>query len=353
MSGSSSSCTYRSDDLHRRHALMPLLGELERGDRVERLDLATLRARRAPRAAHLHPWRDTGAGPRRFAPRALRWPAVLRRGAHRGLRAERRAPCRPRCATSSGSDWQRCRARHRSSSARRRSSAGASRTRAWPRHSTGMRTRLMAALRDAIDGRILVSSDGADEPGYAFRHALLREAALEELLPAERVRLHARIVGSPRGVDPRRPPRRTHRSSPISPCTPTRRATNRARWKGRSTHSGRSWRRRPTARPSVMQNERSSCGRAWTTRLRASGWIMPDLLILASQSASATRQPERAVLLAQEATRGAAARRASGSAGEAPCRPVHDRLGGGGLPRPATQRSKRRSRWSRTPGRAR
>ena len=52
----------------------------------------------------------------------------------------------------------------------------------------------MAALRDAIDGRILVSSDGADEPGYAFRHALLREAALEELLPAERVRLHARIA---------------------------------------------------------------------------------------------------------------------------------------------------------------
>src|SRR4029453_3432540 len=31
--------TYRTDDLHRRHPLMPLLGELQRADRVERVEL--------------------------------------------------------------------------------------------------------------------------------------------------------------------------------------------------------------------------------------------------------------------------------------------------------------------------
>ena len=69
-------------------------------------------------------------------------PMACRSTSRSSSRAPSRAapPCRPRCATSSGSDWQRCRARHRSSSARRRSSAGASRMRAWPRHSTGMRT---------------------------------------------------------------------------------------------------------------------------------------------------------------------------------------------------------------------
>ena len=55
-------------------------------------------------------------------------------------------------------------------------------------------TALLPALRDAIDARALVSSDGAVEPTYGFRHALLREAAYEELLPAERVRLHARLA---------------------------------------------------------------------------------------------------------------------------------------------------------------
>jgi DNA-binding CsgD family transcriptional regulator len=53
---------------------------------------------------------------------------------------------------------------------------------------------LLHALRDATDARVLVSSDGAGEPTYGFRHALLREAAYEELLPAERVRFHARLA---------------------------------------------------------------------------------------------------------------------------------------------------------------
>ncbi len=55
-------------------------------------------------------------------------------------------------------------------------------------------TALLPALRDAIEARVLVSSDSSGEPMYGFRHALLREAAYEELLPAERVRFHARLA---------------------------------------------------------------------------------------------------------------------------------------------------------------
>jgi DNA-binding CsgD family transcriptional regulator len=47
--------------------------------------------------------------------------------------------------------------------------------------------RLDAALRDAVDSNVLVPSGTS----YSFRHALLGEAVYDDLLPGERVRLHA------------------------------------------------------------------------------------------------------------------------------------------------------------------
>jgi DNA-binding CsgD family transcriptional regulator len=47
------------------------------------------------------------------------------------------------------------------------------------------------AVREAMAHQLLVP-DGAD--GYAFRHALLREAVYNDLLPGERTRLHARLA---------------------------------------------------------------------------------------------------------------------------------------------------------------
>src|SRR6185369_373440 len=55
-------------------------------------------------------------------------------------------------------------------------------------------TRLTDALRGAIDAGILVPDATAEEPGVAFRHALLREAAHDELLPSEQVRLHGLLA---------------------------------------------------------------------------------------------------------------------------------------------------------------
>lgn len=49
---------------------------------------------------------------------------------------------------------------------------------------------LDAALREAIEARVLV----VDRTGYRFRHALLREALLDDLLPGERARLHRRYA---------------------------------------------------------------------------------------------------------------------------------------------------------------
>lgn len=47
-----------------------------------------------------------------------------------------------------------------------------------------------AALREALDAGLLVLTDD----GYAFRHALVREAILEDALPGERERLHERYA---------------------------------------------------------------------------------------------------------------------------------------------------------------
>lgn len=60
---------------------------------------------------------------------------------------------------------------------------------------------LDAAIREAVDGQLLV----ADSTGYRFRHALLREAVVEDLLPGEAAALHRRFAEAleeRRDIDP-------------------------------------------------------------------------------------------------------------------------------------------------------
>ncbi len=52
---------------------------------------------------------------------------------------------------------------------------------------------LEGALRDAVESHVLVVSHGGT---YAFRHALLGEAVYDDLLPGERMRLHADFVSA-------------------------------------------------------------------------------------------------------------------------------------------------------------
>ncbi|MFI1917877.1 AAA family ATPase [Nocardia sp. NPDC020380] len=49
---------------------------------------------------------------------------------------------------------------------------------------------LHPALRDLVDRRLLLTTD----TGYEFRHVLIRQAIYDDLLPAERVRIHAHLV---------------------------------------------------------------------------------------------------------------------------------------------------------------
>ena len=90
------------------------------------------------------------------------------------------------------------------------------------------------ALREAVEHRLLVP---AGEDIYGFRHALLREAVYQELLPGERNRLHA-AYGDALAARPdlaavmRRPP-------PIWRTTGTRRTTCRGRSRPRSRRLGR------------------------------------------------------------------------------------------------------------------
>ncbi|MFC4588763.1 helix-turn-helix transcriptional regulator [Sphaerisporangium corydalis] len=51
---------------------------------------------------------------------------------------------------------------------------------------------LSRALRPAVAGNVLM----VDGEGYAFRHALIREAVHDDLLPGERIRLHTRFAQS-------------------------------------------------------------------------------------------------------------------------------------------------------------
>ena len=101
---------------------------------------------------------------------------------------------------------------------------------------------LEAALREAVDARVLVRSGAT---AYAFRHALLGEAVHDDLLPGERARLHTAYAAAVRELarrDRRRPrparpglPRPAHRAGGLG------RRPARRRWPGAA----------PTRRPST------------------------------------------------------------------------------------------------------
>ena len=53
-----------------------------------------------------------------------------------------------------------------------------------------------AALREVVDRRILVPAGGPDDPHVVFQHSLLREVIHGQLLPAERAAIHARYAAA-------------------------------------------------------------------------------------------------------------------------------------------------------------
>lgn len=183
--------SYRADDLHRRHPLRPLLAGLVRLPGVERLELDPL------------PDAEVGALVRRLATDAGPLPEsvvedVVTRAegnafyAEELLAAGRHGEALPLALT----DVLLARVEQRSPEAQQvlRVAAVAGRR---VRHElvaavSGLGDgELEAALAEAVHHYLLVVSD---DGRYRFRHALLREAVLADLLPGERVRLHDAIA---------------------------------------------------------------------------------------------------------------------------------------------------------------
>jgi DNA-binding NarL/FixJ family response regulator len=181
--------TYRTDDLHRRHPLRPVIAELLRLPSVTSVHLGPLDS--AAIAEHL-----TSLSSRPLGPAALEEMITLAEGnpyyAEELLAASADGSRLPaglaellvaRMERLSGPAQQVLRA--------------AAVTGRRVDDDLVMQTSGLAApeyeqaVREAVAHQLLVP-DGAQ--GYAFRHALQREAIYADLLPGERTRLHARLA---------------------------------------------------------------------------------------------------------------------------------------------------------------
>ncbi|MCV0404288.1 MAG: AAA family ATPase [Chloroflexi bacterium] len=186
--------TYRSDELHRRHPLRPLLAELIR---VEGVDSVELGAFERPELEQLL------AGITETDPPDDLVTTVLTRSGGNPLFVEelmaagQAGLALPRSLRATLDD----RIRHLSDRAqavlRIASVAGARVDHATLALVAGLRDdELTEAIREAVEHHLLVPTAPEETPGYRFRHALVQEVVYEELLPNERTRLHAAYAGT-------------------------------------------------------------------------------------------------------------------------------------------------------------
>ena len=181
-------CTFRTDELDRRHPLRPFLAELDRRPAVERIDLVPLDREQLagliagvlghepgePLLAELYQRTDgnpffaeellAASADGREIPATLRDAMMLR---VEPLSAPARHVLRVAGAAGRGVGY---------SLLDRVAGLGEG--------------ELDDALREAVDASILVQSG----PGFGFRHALVREAVVADILPGERTKLHAQLA---------------------------------------------------------------------------------------------------------------------------------------------------------------
>ena len=122
------------------------------------------------------------------------------------------------------------------------------------------RRALREGVREAVGSHIVV----LEGDRYTLRHALVREAVHDELLPGERAELHRALARALEQAGPSRAP-----SAPRRSRTTTRpRATSRPRWPPPCAPAPRRWACRPTARARRCSSARWSCGTGCRTRRR-------------------------------------------------------------------------------------
>ena len=180
--------TFRSDELHRTHPLRPLLAELARIDWVERTELPRLTRGQAEELA---------AAVLGRTPDRLRTEALYERAEGNPLFTEELLACPEGCEEIPGSlaDLLLQTVRRLPEDTQellRVASAGSGSTSHGLLAKVTGRTedQLNSVIRPAVTGNVLVTT--AD--GYAFRHALIREAVHEDLLPGEHSGVHTRYA---------------------------------------------------------------------------------------------------------------------------------------------------------------
>ncbi|MEU8195663.1 AAA family ATPase [Microbispora amethystogenes] len=183
--------TYRTDDLHRRHPLRPVLAELRRLPLVTAVELPPLGD--DDMAAYLASLDRHGDGPA-GAQRERGFGALIERAGGNPFFAEELLAASADHSRLPGTlaDLMLARVEALSDTARQvlRIAAVAGRRVGHDllRDAAGLGDLpLEDALREIVSRRLLTA--GSD--GYAFRHALLQEAVYDDLLPGERTRLHA------------------------------------------------------------------------------------------------------------------------------------------------------------------
>jgi len=185
--------TYRSDELHRRHPLRPFLAELDRGRRVERLELARFGPAEvaaqlagiqgAPVAAGLAARIHARSGGNAFFVEEL---AASVPGAEGELPPSLRDTLLARIELLADPAQQVLRVV---------AVAAAAVPDPLLAEVAGLpEPELLAALREAVSAQVLLADAG--DGSYRFRHALVKEAVYAELLPGERTRLHARFAAA-------------------------------------------------------------------------------------------------------------------------------------------------------------
>ncbi len=325
--------TFRTDELHRRHPLRALLAELDRLGRARRIDVepfdraeltealadilgdapaeelvARLYERSEGNALFTEELLAAGLDGRGAAPASLR-DAFL-------LRVERLSP-----------DAQR---------AARAIAAGRQLDQATIAEVTGLDgPALTTALREAVDEQVLVS---ADDGRLAFRHALLREAVADDLLPGERGALHLALARAFERTWAAEAGDAIDRAGAIASIT-RRPATSRRRCaqapRRRSLQHGSTL----TPRWPNSVTARSSCGRGWRTRLR---WAQLDhvgLLALAAQAHSLSGNRPRGEHLLESALQELDPSEGSPALRGDPCAPGSLAMG----TRPRRRRARRRA----------
>ena len=190
--------TYRTDDLHRRHPLRPVVAELLRLPSVTAVDLAPLNP--SALAEHLTATLATSdaAAPGRIDATELN--DIVARAEGNAYYAEELLaasvsgdPAERRALPAGLAALLLSRVEQLSDPAQQvlRAAAVAGRRAddELVRAASGLAAdEYEAAVREAVTHQLLVP-DGTE--GYVFRHALLREAVYADLLPGERTRLHA------------------------------------------------------------------------------------------------------------------------------------------------------------------